>query len=269
MRVSGMPRFTVGQKDIVFISDTRGVQFSPLVGLMHGRYRVQTDAATARDYITRDDGAPLESEADVQLPKPPTPPPTASSRSPAPSPPPTLSRASPPKSPATRSHADACDHDSPPRPPPRPPHARRSAALGLLARAFDLDTEKWKTTPVTMQLQLGSGSGTLLDGSTSWGAVAEDALATWNNVLTNFKFNVVRDSTAAQARGNRLNNVFFASTYYGTAFDSRTLAITLISTSSTNGISNGYIETDVIFNTAVGWNSYARRPPHRLRQQLL
>ena len=69
MRVSGMPRFTVGQKDIVFLSDTRGVQFSPLVGLMHGRYRVQTDAATSRDYIARDDGAPLESEADVQLPQ--------------------------------------------------------------------------------------------------------------------------------------------------------------------------------------------------------
>ena len=69
MRVSGMPRFTVGQKDIVFLSDTRGVQFSPLVGLMHGRYRVQTDAATSRDYIARDDGAPLETEADVQLPQ--------------------------------------------------------------------------------------------------------------------------------------------------------------------------------------------------------
>lgn len=69
LRVSGMPRFSVGQKDIVFISDTRGVQFSPLVGLMHGRYRVRTDAATARDYIARDDGAPLESETDVQLPQ--------------------------------------------------------------------------------------------------------------------------------------------------------------------------------------------------------
>jgi hypothetical protein len=69
MRVSGMPRFTVGQTDIVFISDTRGVRFSPLVGLMHGRYRVRTDPATARDYMTRDDGAPLESEADVQLPQ--------------------------------------------------------------------------------------------------------------------------------------------------------------------------------------------------------
>lgn len=69
MRVSGMPRFTVGQTDIVFISDTRGVQFSPLVGLMHGRYRVRTDVATAREYIARDDGAPLESETDVQLPQ--------------------------------------------------------------------------------------------------------------------------------------------------------------------------------------------------------
>jgi hypothetical protein len=133
---------------------------------------------------------------------------------------------------------------------------------GLNALAYNADTEKWKTSPVTMQLQLGSGSGTLLDGATSWGAVAEAALAAWNDVLTNFKFNVVRDSTAAQARGNRLNNVFFASTYYGTSFGSRTLAITLISTSSTNGVSNGYIETDVVFNSGVTWNSY--RGPLRL-----
>lgn len=69
MRVEGMPRFTVGQTDILFFSDLTGAHFSPLVGLMHGRYRVLTDDATARTYVARNDGTPLESETDVQLPQ--------------------------------------------------------------------------------------------------------------------------------------------------------------------------------------------------------
>ncbi len=130
------------------------------------------------------------------------------------------------------------------------------AAYALTARAYNLDTDRWKTTPVTMQLQLGTTPVSLIDGNTTWGAVAEDALATWNAVLTNFKFNVVRDSTAVQVRGNRINNVFFSPTIYADAFDSRTLAVTLISTTSTNGVSNGYVEADVLFNSAKSWNSY-------------
>lgn len=66
MHVAGMPQFIVGQTDIVFVSGN-GVRFCPLVGMMHGRYRVQTDEAAKRDYVTRDDGVPLESEDDVQL----------------------------------------------------------------------------------------------------------------------------------------------------------------------------------------------------------
>ena len=130
------------------------------------------------------------------------------------------------------------------------------ALAALTARAYNLDGERWKTIPVTMQLQLGPVSGTLIDGSASWGAVAEDALGTWNAVLTNFRFSVVRDSTATQVRGNRINNVFFSSTIYGAAFDSRTLAVTLLSTTSSNGVSNGFYEADVLFNTAKSWNSY-------------
>lgn len=69
MRVEGMPRFTVGQTEILFFSELTGARFSPLVGLMHGRYRVLTDAASARHYVARNDGTPLESENDVQLPQ--------------------------------------------------------------------------------------------------------------------------------------------------------------------------------------------------------
>jgi hypothetical protein len=69
MHIEGMPRFEAGQTDILFVSDTTGARFSPLVGLMHGRYRVEKDRPTARAYIARDDRVPLESEHDVQLPQ--------------------------------------------------------------------------------------------------------------------------------------------------------------------------------------------------------
>ena len=36
--------------------------------MMHGRYRVQSDATSKREYVARDDGTPLEDENDVQLP---------------------------------------------------------------------------------------------------------------------------------------------------------------------------------------------------------
>jgi hypothetical protein len=68
MRVAGMPQFTVGQTEILFIAGN-GVRFCPLVAMMHGRYHVQTDAATGREYMARNDGIPLLSEHDVQLPQ--------------------------------------------------------------------------------------------------------------------------------------------------------------------------------------------------------
>ncbi|MBI5691591.1 MAG: hypothetical protein HZC55_16030 [Verrucomicrobia bacterium] len=66
MRVAGMPEFTPGQSNFLFIAGN-GVRFCPLVGLMHGRYEVRTDPATAREYLVRNDGVPLTSEHDVQL----------------------------------------------------------------------------------------------------------------------------------------------------------------------------------------------------------
>lgn len=69
MHVAGMPRFKVGDRDLLFVSGNRR-RFCPLIALMHGRYRVQTDGASRREYVARDDGVPLESEHDVQLPQP-------------------------------------------------------------------------------------------------------------------------------------------------------------------------------------------------------
>jgi hypothetical protein len=65
--VSGMPKFNPGDREIVFVQKN-GVQFCPLVALMHGRYRVLRDEAAARDYIARDNRVPLTDVADVELP---------------------------------------------------------------------------------------------------------------------------------------------------------------------------------------------------------
>jgi hypothetical protein len=67
MTVTGMPKFNLGAREIVFVQKN-GVQFCPLVGLMHGRYRVLKDEATAREHIARDNGVPLTDTSEVELP---------------------------------------------------------------------------------------------------------------------------------------------------------------------------------------------------------
>lgn len=57
MEVSDTPRFKVGDRDILFV-EHNGTQFVPLVGIMHGRFHVQTDAA-GRDVVAKDNGALL------------------------------------------------------------------------------------------------------------------------------------------------------------------------------------------------------------------
>jgi hypothetical protein len=72
LAVTGMPKFAVGDREFVFVQNN-GVQFCPLVGLMHGRYRVLLDEAGTREYVARDNGMPLTDTADVELPMDPLP----------------------------------------------------------------------------------------------------------------------------------------------------------------------------------------------------
>jgi hypothetical protein len=65
--VEGAPQFQVGDEDILFVHGN-GIQFSPLVGVMYGRYPVVHDAATKQDYIARNNGAALYSVQEVSLP---------------------------------------------------------------------------------------------------------------------------------------------------------------------------------------------------------
>lgn len=131
-----------------------------------------------------------------------------------------------------------------------------AAALALLdapASAFVKYGQFWPATAtaITMQLQLGSSSGALINGCANWGCAAERALTDWNVFLNRIQFTVVRDSTAPTGDGNVLNNVFYADDIYGEPWDDDTLAITLLSFVGTR-----LIETDVLFNTTLNWNAY-------------
>lgn len=128
-------------------------------------------------------------------------------------------------------------------------------ANGTPARSYALSSSKWPNgTTVVMQLQLGSGSGTLIDGSTSWNQVATNSLATWNTYIDLVKFSAVNNSTARDGQNNGINNVTFNSTLYGDAFDDGVLAITQSWISGVDRTKK--VETDVVFNTKYGWNSY-------------
>lgn len=57
MAVSDAPKFKVGDHDVLFIQNN-GHQFIPLVGIQHGRFRVQKDQ-TGRDTLVTGEGQPL------------------------------------------------------------------------------------------------------------------------------------------------------------------------------------------------------------------
>jgi hypothetical protein len=118
--------------------------------------------------------------------------------------------------------------------------------------AYTTHQAKWPNgTVVVMHLQLGGGSGTLSDGQTSWGAVAEDAINIWNAQLNNVHINVVRDSTTPRGDGDGVNHVWFDSTQFGRSFGSSTLAVCYYWWTGTRRV-----EADTTFNTAFSWNSY-------------
>ncbi len=58
MEVSDSPRFAVGDRDVLFV-EHNGEQFVPLVGIMHGRFRIQHDAKSGREIIVTNEGDAL------------------------------------------------------------------------------------------------------------------------------------------------------------------------------------------------------------------
>jgi len=58
MEVSDAPKFKVGDRDILFV-ENNGKQFIPLVGIMHGRYRVAKNKQTGEETVLTNGGQPL------------------------------------------------------------------------------------------------------------------------------------------------------------------------------------------------------------------
>jgi hypothetical protein len=58
MEVTDTPKFNVGDRDILFV-ENNGSQFVPLVGISHGRFRVDRDQTTGRDVVMTNERTPL------------------------------------------------------------------------------------------------------------------------------------------------------------------------------------------------------------------
>jgi hypothetical protein len=123
-------------------------------------------------------------------------------------------------------------------------------ATAQTTRGFSTLGSTWPNGTVTMNLQL-TGGANLADGSANFNAAAASALTIWNQQVSRVQFSAV-NSTAGHADGDLVNQVFFDSNYYGTAFDRDTLAIT---TRWTIGGSRR-AEADVVFNNRFTWDSY-------------
>lgn len=101
-----------------------------------------------------------------------------------------------------------------------------------------------------MHLQLDRPPVALQDGSSSWNASAAEALALWNQYLDTVSF--VQGAGSGPAGEDGANSVFFSTNIYGETFPSGVLAVTLNYSHS----ESVFMETDVIFNDNITWNSY-------------
>lgn len=70
LRVGGIPEFHVGDRDVLFVSDT-GRPVSPVVGFAYGRFRIMRDPRSGGIAVRTHDGRPLATTADVGNPRPP------------------------------------------------------------------------------------------------------------------------------------------------------------------------------------------------------
>lgn len=119
---------------------------------------------------------------------------------------------------------------------------------------------------------MGATSVVLKDGSLSWNAVVENALALWNEQMRNAQFtwrDAAPDPNAPYGgarEGNGITEISFQSTAYGDSFGNRTLAITLVHQSG-----GRMTECDIQFNRGLSYNSYRGllQPPEDLHRVAL
>lgn len=117
---------------------------------------------------------------------------------------------------------------------------------------YTLENISWtKNRTVLMHLSLPQSDGPFLDGSASFNASAEDALNIWNQYLGHMQFAVDRNSILPPSSTDGNTSALMSNTVYGDAFGKNVLAVTLVTPRNAT-----FIEADVIFNSAINWDSY-------------
>ncbi len=109
---------------------------------------------------------------------------------------------------------------------------------------------KWPAGSIPLRVLADNTTALPGDGTTRAASIVAAAQA-WNASLGAAQFAPQIAGVAAAGNGNAQNEVVFASTIYGSAFDSNTLAVAL-----TRSSGNAATESDVIFNSARTWDSY-------------
>ena len=117
---------------------------------------------------------------------------------------------------------------------------------------YALENKSWPAgSIVTVQMDLGTPSQALIDGSATWNDAALPALFDWNAEMADIQMVAVMDSKLPVSSGDGKNSASFASTVFGDSFGGGVLAVTYYRTQGSS-----IIEADVLFNTAQLFDSY-------------
>lgn len=126
------------------------------------------------------------------------------------------------------------------------------SSLSTSLRGYVLEDKSWPLgATVTFEENLGNPSRTLSDGTTTWSAAVHPAFAEWTTRARDLTLVHHPNPTAVAGNGDGVNTVTFASTVYGQAFGSSTLAVTYYYSSG-----GKITEADVLFNRAQSFDSY-------------
>ena len=124
--------------------------------------------------------------------------------------------------------------------------------------AYDTDAvtglpRKWAPGSIPVQI-LADNTTVLSDGTTratSIQTVIQDSIRGWNIHLGDVQFVPQILPAGSGVDGDRVNQIFFSSSAYGKSWEANTLALT-----TAWYVGNNRVEADIIFNSAVTWDSY-------------
>jgi len=108
---------------------------------------------------------------------------------------------------------------------------------------------RWAPGPIPMRIM--ADNATLLSDGTTRATSIQAAMQAWNLRMGAVQFVPQILPAASGADGDGLNQVFFASTPYNRSWEANTLALT-----TSWYVGDKRVESDIIFNSAVTWDSY-------------